>query len=55
MGLKPEKPLTYIELLHRFLKKEGEEVSKSQLLDCLKVVCDYHFWFPEDGTLGEEV
>lgn len=38
MGQKPEKPLTYVELVHRFLKKGGAEVSKSQLLDCLQVL-----------------
>lgn len=55
MGQNPEKPLTYVELVHHFSKKGGAEVSKSQLLDFLQVICDYHSWFPEDGTLGEEV
>lgn len=42
MEQKPGKALFYVELLHHFLKKGGAEVSKSQLLGCLQVVCDYN-------------
>lgn len=54
MGQRPGKASPCVELGHQVIKKEGARVSKSQLLDCLQVVY-YNPWFPEEGTLDEEV
>jgi hypothetical protein len=45
----------FLSLVHHFLLQRGAHVSKQQLKDCLKVVCEYNPWFPEEGTLGKEV
>jgi hypothetical protein len=41
--------------MHHFLLEGGARVSKQQLKDCLEVICEYNPWFPEEGTLDEEV
>jgi hypothetical protein len=44
----------FLSLMH-FLSQGGARVSKQQLKDCLEVICEYNPWFPEEGTLDEEV
>lgn len=42
MGQEPEKALPYVKLEHHFSNKEGVQVLRSKLLDCLQVAYDYN-------------
>jgi hypothetical protein len=45
----------FLSFVHHFLLWGGALVSKQQLKDCLEVISEYNPWFPEEGTLDEEV
>jgi hypothetical protein len=45
----------FLSLVHHFLLRGRAQVSKQQLKDYLEVICEYNPWFPEEGTLNEEV
>lgn len=55
IGQKPGKVLSFVKFVHHFSKKGGAHISKSLLLNNLKVVRDYNPWFSEEGTLGKEL
>jgi hypothetical protein len=46
---------SFFSLVHHFLLQGEARVFKQQLKDCLEVICEYNPWFPEEGTLDEEV
>lgn len=52
---KPGKVLSFVKFVHHFSKKGGVHISKSPLLNNIKVAHDYNPWFPEEGTLDKEL
>ena len=47
--------ISFISIMHHFLKQNGVNVSRDQLNDCYHIPVEHKPWFPEEGTLDLDV